>query len=204
MASVGISALVVATAAIAFISVGSRSEGIAMPSTTDRSSITTMPSTTPCRDLPYQPCGEPAAPFTDGVKCLADHADYDGDRSNGCEAAPDDVDGTELIGTITANLVPGTDIDTYPFHVADNFQLFCDGTVRVTLTAPATTSMRLEIIDGSAVIATTVASNGNPSTLALTEPNCMGDDTTDLVARVSWVGAERSSEPYRLTVAGSY
>ncbi|HEX6421227.1 MAG TPA: serine/threonine-protein kinase, partial [Acidimicrobiales bacterium] len=46
-----------------------------------------------CTDLPYQPCGRPPAPHTDGSSCIDDHDDYDGIAANGCEAAPDDRDG---------------------------------------------------------------------------------------------------------------
>lgn len=157
-----------------------------------------------CTDLPYQPCGSPAAPFTDGTRCVADHADYDKDSSNGCEAAPDTVDGTELTGPVSANLVPGDDIDRYPFHVQDAFQLFCDGTLEVTLTSPSDTTMRLDVMEGTSILATTTSSDGRPASVRLEEPNCMGDDTSDLVARVSWVGDRRSSEPYRLTRTGSW
>lgn len=166
--------------------------------------VVTAPTTEPCKDLPYQPCGKPAAPYTDGVSCLADHADYDGNASNGCEAVPDDKDRTTLVGSIKANLVPGTDIDNYPFHVADEFQLLCDGTLRVTLTAPVGTSMRLDVLQNEVSIGTTVSTDGIPSTVTLVEQNCMGDDSTDLIARVSWAGDTRSSLPYTLERAGSF
>lgn len=186
------------------ISLGKRSGETAMASSGEPVVAETTTSVEQCQDLPYQPCGKPAAPYTDGVSCLADHADYDGDASNGCEASPDGVDESPLIGSISANLVPDGDVDSYPFHVVDTFQLLCDGTLQITLTAPKGTSMRLEILDDVNVIGTAVSSDGVPSTVTLVEPNCMGDDTADLVARVSWAGAARSSEPYRLTRSGSF
>src|SRR5690606_70405 len=42
-----------------------------------------------CEDLPYQACGQPPAPHTDGASCIDDHDDYDGIAANGCEAGPD-------------------------------------------------------------------------------------------------------------------
>ena len=49
----------------------------------------TAPATTTteaCTDLPYQPCGSPPAPNTDGERCDEGTADFDGDPENGCEA----------------------------------------------------------------------------------------------------------------------
>ncbi|MGZ4708897.1 MAG: protein kinase domain-containing protein, partial [Acidimicrobiales bacterium] len=165
---------------------------------------TESPSTTACVPLAYQACGAPAAPFTDGLRCTDDHADYDADAANGCEAAPDPVDGTKLTKALTANLVPADDIDRYPFHVTDSFQLFCDGSASVTLTAPEGVSMRLDVVDGDTPIGTTVSRDGTPATVDLPDPSCLGDDSTDLQARVSWVGDPRSATPYRLERSGSY
>ena len=169
------------------------------------STVTTeSPSTTACTPLAYQPCGRPAAPFTDGLRCTDDHADYDGDALNGCEATPDTVDGTKLTKTLTADLVPTDDIDRYPFHVTDSFQLFCDGSASVTLTAPAGVAMRVDVVEGDTPIGTAVSRDSAPATVDLPDPSCLGDDTTDLQARVSWVGDARSATPYRLERAGSY
>ena len=89
-----------------------------------------------CAPLPYQPCGQAAAPGTDGQDCIDLRADYDSDATNGCEALPDDVDGTPL-GTVEATIVPLDDVDEYPVEVPDNFHFSCDGTVTFDLTAPA-------------------------------------------------------------------
>ncbi len=179
------------------------------PSTTSTAARTGVssapaPTTTPCEDQPYRPCGAPAAPFTDGVRCIDDHADYDKDATNGCEAAPDSVDGRALTGPLTANLVPATDIDRYPFHVDDSFDLLCQGEVRVTLTAPKGTTMRLDILKGNTILGTTTSADGRAATVTLPEPSCLGDDTTDLTARVAWDGTRRSGASYRLERTGSY
>ena len=173
----------------------------ASPSTT--SGPTTAPAP-PCTPLTYQPCGGPAAPFTNGVSCTDSHADYDGVTTNGCEAAPDKLNGTRLTDTISANLVPGDALDRYPFHLSDHFQLLCDGAAEVTLTAPAGVSLRLEILQGTTPLATSVSTDATPATVTLDDPDCLRDDSADLVARVSWVGSARSAAPYRLTRHGTY
>jgi hypothetical protein len=165
---------------------------------------TTAPSTVPCTPLPYQACGEPVAPFTDGTDCTAEHADYDGDRTNGCEAEPDDLDGSLPDDTLEANLVPLDDIDRYPLAVEDDFHFSCDGTVTIRLTAPAGASMRLDVLEGGAILASTTSTDGVGSTVSLTEPECLGDDSTELQLRVSWAGEARTADTYRLEIAGSY
>lgn len=162
------------------------------------------PSTTACTPLAYQACGQPAAPFTDGLRCTDDHADYDDNALNGCESAPDTVDGTKLSTSLTADLVPTDDIDRYPFRVTDSFQLFCDGSASVTLTAPDGVAMRIDVVDGDTPLGTAVSRDGTPATVDLPDPSCLGDDTADLQARVSWVGDDRTATPYRLERANSY
>ena len=56
----------------------------------------TTPTTAPCVDLPYQPCGSPPAPNTDGRVCLAGFYDVDGDPTTGCEVRSDTLNGTTL------------------------------------------------------------------------------------------------------------
>jgi hypothetical protein len=164
------------------------------------------PGTTPCQPLPYQPCGgAPVAPFTDGRACIDDHADYDGITANGCEAAPDTIDGTAFTGgrTIRANLVPGTDVDRYPMHVDDRFQLLCDGELRVTLTAPANVAQRVRILDPDGhEVAKAVSGDGVPATAKLSDPNCLFDDGGTYVAEVSVVSGNSATD-YELTRAGS-
>jgi tRNA A-37 threonylcarbamoyl transferase component Bud32 len=162
--------------------------------------------TTPCRPLPYQPCGgAPVAPFTNGRACIDDHADYDGITVNGCEAAPDAIDGTTFAGgrTIRANLVPGNDVDRYPMHVDDRFQLLCDGELRVTLTAPANVAQRVRILDPTGdEVAKAVSGDGVPATAKVSDPNCLFDDGGTYVAEVSVVSGNSATD-YELTRAGS-
>jgi hypothetical protein len=89
------------------------------PTTTPTTAVAAAPTTVPCEDQPYRPCGAPMAPFTNGVQCVDGHADYDGDHGNGCEAAPDGLDGQSFDAPIRANLVPATDVDRYRFRVTD-------------------------------------------------------------------------------------
>jgi hypothetical protein len=163
----------------------------------------TTPSST-CTPLAYQACGQPVAPFTDGVKCTDDHADYDADPANGCEATPDTVDGRTLTRSISANLVPANDIDRYPFHVDDGFQILCDGALDLTLTAPEGVSMRLDVVRKGKPVGSAVSTNGRAATVTLDDPSCFGDDSTDLQARVSWVHDARTAAPYTLDRSGSY
>jgi serine/threonine protein kinase len=171
---------------------------------TEAAASASSPPVSACRDLPYQPCGEPPAPNTDGTLCVEGFADYDGDRRNGCEAEPDDVDGRTFDRPISANLVPHDDVDRYPTPVADNFQMLCNGTFRVTLRSPAGVSMRVELFDRTKLLGDAVSTNGSRATVEVTEPSCGGDDTTTLTTRVSWVGDERSAAEYQLERAGSF
>ncbi len=168
---------------------------------TSEAPTTTAP---PCTPLKYQACGAQAAPFTNGVSCTDDHADYDGVATNGCEAAPDALNGTRLGAELTANLVPADDMDRYPFHLSDHFQLLCDGHAEVTLTAPAGAAMRLEVLQGTTPLGTAISTDARPATVELHDPDCLADNGTDLVARVSWVGEARTAAPYHLTRKGSY
>lgn len=165
---------------------------------------TSAPASVPCTAKPYQPCGAPAAPNTDGSRCLGDHADYDGDRSNGCEANPDTVDGQPLTSTLAANLVPGDDVDRYPVTVGDRLQLFCDGTFEVTLTGPPGAAARVGLYDGTKLLGTKVSRNGKPATVSVTDPSCVGDDSAELTVEVSWEGEDRSAAGYRLERSGSF
>lgn len=170
---------------------------------------TVVPATTlpPCQPLPYQPCGEQApAPFTDGRKCIDGHDDYDGLAGNGCEAAPDSVDGSQLTAAapIVANIVPRADVDRYTVHVADRFQLFCDGTAHLTLTAPVGATDRITVTDPRGRrLATALSGDGTPTTVNLPDPNCFNDDSTTLTVTVSSVSGN-TADPYTLKLAGSY
>jgi hypothetical protein len=144
------------------------------------------------------------APFTDGRVCIADHADYDGVTTNGCEAAPDTIDGEPFVSRIRgANLVPGDDVDRYPMHVDDRFQLLCDGALRVTLTAPRNVAQRLLIRDPDGdEVAKAVSGDGVPATAVVEDPDCLFGNGGAYVAEVSIVSGN-SASPYELTRSGT-
>jgi hypothetical protein len=194
----------VAGGATAFVALRPHAANQADPVGASANGATVPTPSSACTPLAYQPCGQPVAPFTNGVACTDDHADYDGNVANGCEASPDTLDGTSLTHSISANLVPATDIDRYPFHVSDHFQILCNGALHVTLTAPAGAAMRLEVVRKGAPIATAISTEGEPAVVTLKDPSCFGDNTTDLEARVSWVGTARTGASYTLSRSGSY
>lgn len=163
------------------------------------------PATAPCVPLPYQPCGEDAAPNTDGQACLEGFDDYDDDAATGCEAEADPLPtGAELDGELTANLVPADDVDTYRLVVEDRFQFDCGGAVHVTLTSPDGVSQRLRVLDGDDELGTTVSGDGEPATVTIRDPNCGRDDSTTLTVTVESVGSDRSAEDYLLEARGSF
>jgi hypothetical protein len=167
---------------------------------------TTTTASTECAGLPYQPCGQVAAPNTDGTACLTDFEDYDGDAGNGCEAAPDGwVDGAPFNDdAIEATTVPRDDVDTFSMNVDDGRQLLCNGRFTVTLTAPAGVSLKLEVLDGDTVLGQATSADGVAASVSLDEPECLFDDSGTLVARVSPIGSDRSAAPYRLERRGSF
>ena len=161
-------------------------------------------SAAPCEDLPYQPCGEDPAPYTDGEACIDDHADYDAYPVNGCEAVPDEVDGQSLADSIEANIVPADDIDTYTMEVEDHLQLLCDGQVTVTLEAPPGVVLRLEVRDSEGIITEATASAGTPGVITLAEQECGADDKEILEVVVRGIGSDRVADDYVLTRTGSF
>jgi hypothetical protein len=162
------------------------------------------PSSAGCVPLPYQPCGAPVAPFTDGRQCIDDHADYDGQPANGCEAAPDAEDGTTFSRRLSANLVPAGDVDRYPTPVDDDFQLLCDGAFKITLVAPAGVSMRVDLLVGGEIVDTSVSSDERPATVRADDSSCFTSEDRDVIARVSWAAEARTSAPYELRRSGSF
>jgi hypothetical protein len=156
-----------------------------------------------CTPLRYRPCGQPVAPFTDGERCIKDHGDYDGQRANGCEAAPDLVDGQPVVDRVEANLVPADDQDRYPLQVSDEFQLICGGRLEVVLTSPKGVAQRIEVLSGEQVLAVAASADGLPARVELTEPSCGSDDSATLTLRVSTVSGQ-SAEPYVLETSGSW
>ena len=162
-------------------------------------------TTTTCDPLPFQPCGGKPAPNTDGKACLTGFADYDGDATNGCEAAADRLTpDSPLVGTVSANLVPADDVDTYLLDVGDGFQLTCNGRLEVTLTAPVGVSQRVTVLDGTTELGTAVSGDGEPATVTIGDPDCLFDDATTLQVRVESVGSDRSPRSYTLVASGSF
>lgn len=162
-------------------------------------------TTEPCTPMRFQPCGGAPAPNTDGRDCIDDHADYDGFTSNGCEVAPDGVDGTRLTSTLEATIAPADDADRYPLRVRDEGDFGCNNTLRVQLVAPEGTSLRLELFDedGDAVGEAT-SSDGVPGEIAVRDPRCFQNDGGDYAVAVSPIGSDRSPLPYVLTTTGSF
>jgi hypothetical protein len=161
-------------------------------------------TTVPCTDRPYQPCGAPAAPGTDGDGCLVGRADYDGDASNGCEVVSDSAAGQPFDARIVANLVPGDAVDDYPFRVGHSFNIFCDNVLEVTLTAPPGGTMRLQVLSDGEMLGSVVSTDGEAASVRLGQPDCFGNDNRDLVARVSWVGDRRTGADYLLERRGRW
>jgi hypothetical protein len=157
-----------------------------------------------CVDLPYQPCGEPPAPHTDGASCRDDHDDYDGLAANGCEAAPDDRGGERLDERVEANIVPRDDVDTYVLALADEIQRQCDGTVEVRLEAPPGMVLELELRDHLGIVDRATSVDGIPAAVRLSEQRCGADDRTayDVVVRAT--GDARVAEDYVLTRQGGF
>lgn len=173
-----------------------------------RTAVPTVVTAPPCQPLAYQLCGSPPAPFTDGTRCVAGHDDLDGLADNGCEAAPDTVGGSRLtVGTaLVANLVPRGEVDHYSVVVKDRFQLFCDGTAHITLTAPAAAVDKVTVTDAAGrSLGSAVSANGRPAGVDLPDPDCFHDDTATLTLAVSSApGSAPTAATYRLVVTGSY
>jgi len=160
-----------------------------------------------CTDLPYQPCSQDApAPNTDGSECVEDHADYDGQWQNGCEAVPDDQDGRTLDDetVIEGNIVPLDDVDTYPMGVTDNLQIGCDGAVEITLQAPPGLTLSLDVVDGDgAVVDNAISTAETPAVIVIGESACGDEELTyDVVVRAAGGGGVTTG--YVLTRRGAF
>jgi Protein kinase domain len=165
--------------------------------------VDSSPGASECVDEPYQPCGADPAPHTDGRGCIDDHADYDGDSANGCEAGPDAHDGEPLIDRIDANIVPTDDVDTYPMPVEDNLQLLCDGFVEVRLDAPPGMALELGVLLDDALVGQATSADGAPAIVMLGEQQCGGDDAGTFEVVVRPVDQSRVAADYVLTRTGS-
>ncbi len=157
-----------------------------------------------CVDLPYQPCGVPEpASNTDGSVCIDDHADYDGQWENGCEAVPDDMDGRPLEDTIEANIVPADDVDSYPLEIRDTLQSGCDGSVELVLEPPLGLELALDVLDpDGAVVGNATGTADKPAVVVLDE-EC-GGDSLKLEVVVRPVGPDRVASDYVLTRSGDF
>jgi tRNA A-37 threonylcarbamoyl transferase component Bud32 len=167
-------------------------------------STTPAPVTRPCVPLPYQPCGQPAAPFTDGLACLPGHADFDGMSSNGCEAASDYIPGSQLTAqhALFANLVPADAVDVFSASVRGGRLHLCASPLRVTLTAPAGVADRVEVLEAGSVVASAVSRNMEPATAATGRLSCFRDEGGPFTARVTGVQGQTAAD-FRLTRSGS-
>ena len=171
----------------------------------DAGAAPTTGATEPCRPLPYRPCGGTDAPHTDGRGCIDDHADYDGVAANGCEAAPDTVDGTVLVDRVEGNIVPADDTDRYPLVVRDESDFGCNNTLRLQLTAPPGVTLRLQLVgDDGQVLGETTSADGIPGEVAVRDPRCFRDDGGGFEAVVTPTGSDRTGADYLLTRRGSF
>jgi predicted Ser/Thr protein kinase len=200
MAALAAVATVAALGAFALNRQGADTVADAAPTTTTEAPTTTVA----CTPQPYQPCGQPAAPYTDGARCVANHADYDANATNGCEAAADSVNGSTLTANtpLAANLVPGDNIDSYPFVVPTKFSLFCDGTLDVSLTAPAGTAMQLDVVRDGRTVASAVSRDGAQAVATVDQDSCFGNDGGPYRAQVRYVDDRRSAATYSLSWSG--
>ena len=101
-------------------------------------------------------------------------------------------------------MAPADDVDSYPTPVQDDFQLLCDGAFEVTLTAPQSASMRVDLIVNSEIVDTAVSSNAQPATVRAEDSSCFTSEDRQVITRVSWAGDARTSEPYELRRSGSF
>lgn len=144
-----------------------------------------------CVALPYQPCGAPPAPHTDGAACDPGWYDLDGSAADGCEARSDYTAGTVLTTgvPVRANLVPVTMADTFTTHVAGDALALCWGSLHVTLTAPPGTAEELTVRHGGTVVGRALSAGGTPATATVSKPSCLSGDSEDLTLVVRSVAA---------------
>ena len=151
---------------------------------------------------------EPTSTSTTGATCAVGFEDYDGDATNGCEAADDgladDTPFAEGAEPIEATIVPRDDVDTFAMAVGDGYQILCDGRFRVTLTAPAGMSLRLEVLDDDEVLDQITSADGVAASLTLRETDCFVSEARTLTARISPIGSDRTGASYTLARAGSF
>lgn len=154
--------------------------------------VASAPPSSACTPEPYQPCGaRRPAPHTNGWTCLPGWYNLDGSASDGCESHSDYSPGTVLTdrAPVRANLVPPSTTDSFPTRVAGHALDLCWGTLHVTLTAPVGTAERLQVLQGSKVVASALSADGMPATASVAKPSCFGSDSEDLTVSVTAVAA---------------
>ena len=162
----------------------------------DPAPLASAPSPTACTPEPYQPCGSAGpAPHTDGYACLPGWYDLDGSAADGCESRSDYTPGTVLTdrAPVRANLVPPYTTDSFSTRVSGHALDLCWGTLHVTLTAPAGTAERVQVLKGSTVVGSALSADGSPATASVSKPTCFGSDSEDLTVTVTEVAATGAS-----------
>ena len=117
---------------------------------------------------------------------------------------PDNADFPEGAPAIHATIVPRDDVDTFAMDVGDGYQLLCDGTFSVVITAPREMTVRLEVLDGDEVVEQVTSADGIPARIRLGDPDCLFSDARTLTARVSPIGSDRTAGEYVLERSGSF
>lgn len=148
--------------------------------------VTVAPPTTTCAALPYQPCGAPPSPHTDGYRCAAGWYDIDGLAADGCEASSDYRPGLTLStgAPLRANLVPAGTVDAFTTRVSGHVLSLCSGTLHLDLTAPAGAADRLEVSQGGAVLGSATSVDGQTATVDINKPGCFGSHSETLTLQV--------------------
>ena len=166
--------------------------GVVVATGTGPARVASAPPPSACAPEPYQPCGAPGpAPHTNGWTCLPGWYNLDGSASDGCESHSDYSPGTVLTdrAPVRANLVPPNTTDSFPTHVAGHALDLCWGALHVTLTAPAGTAERLQVLQGTTVVASALSADGTPATASVAKPSCFGSDSEELTVTVTGVAA---------------
>jgi len=89
--------------------------------------------------------------------------------------------------------------------IEDAGDLLCNNTFQMRITAPAGTTLRLELVDeDDRVLAEAVSADGVPGDIAVSDPRCFQSDSGDYAAVVTPAGSDRSADAYVLERAGSF
>jgi hypothetical protein len=134
------------------------------------------------------------------VRCLPGWYDVDGNPADGCEAAPDGVNGQPLVAhkVLSANLVPVGELDSYPLHLKGGSIFSCGSKLTVTLQAPSGVTDQLKIFKGIKLLASASSSDGQTASASISKPSCLGSDAENLTVTVSGVTGASGAD-YTLT-----